>query len=298
MLDNFAILYYNIYSKIYINTELIMHNVTIKGGRAAAKQEKLMQILSLVLSAVIIITAIVLAVACVHLYKTGTDQPYTRERAIAYLTALLPVTLICLVSVIALGILSLIYPTECRTASHLSPKRALAITYTRLGTTARSDELLATEGKEKKVRFTWLVSCIATAAVLFGAVLIFAFTDTSKYTVEACTEQAAILAIVALAAFLLTGALMFVALNAIDRSFNRELEAARAFLAAVRKEGKLAERDGSAELSKNSGHLMYIVRGAVLICAVVLIILGISNGSMNDVLGKAVQICTECIGLG
>ncbi|MBR2328874.1 MAG: thioredoxin [Clostridia bacterium] len=43
---------------------------------------------------------------------------------------------------------------------------------------------------------------------------------------------------------------------------------------------------------------MYIVRGAVLICAVVLIILGISNGSMNDVLGKAVQICTECIGLG
>ena len=40
------------------------------------------------------------------------------------------------------------------------------------------------------------------------------------------------------------------------------------------------------------------VRGAVLIAAAALIVLGIFNGSALDVLYKAIKICTECIGLG
>lgn len=40
------------------------------------------------------------------------------------------------------------------------------------------------------------------------------------------------------------------------------------------------------------------VRIALYIVAVVLIVLGINNGGMRDVLIKAINICTECIGLG
>ena len=36
----------------------------------------------------------------------------------------------------------------------------------------------------------------------------------------------------------------------------------------------------------------------VLALAVVLIITGVFNGSARDVFGKAVKICTECVGLG
>ncbi|MBQ8302391.1 MAG: thioredoxin [Clostridia bacterium] len=32
--------------------------------------------------------------------------------------------------------------------------------------------------------------------------------------------------------------------------------------------------------------------------SLVLVVLGIFNGGVADVLGKAVKICTECIGLG
>ena len=39
-------------------------------------------------------------------------------------------------------------------------------------------------------------------------------------------------------------------------------------------------------------------RTALLIAAVVLIIAGIFNGSALDVLGKAITICSECVGLG
>ena len=41
-----------------------------------------------------------------------------------------------------------------------------------------------------------------------------------------------------------------------------------------------------------------ILRAVVLIAAVLLIIAGIVNGGALDVLVKAINICTECVGLG
>ena len=41
-----------------------------------------------------------------------------------------------------------------------------------------------------------------------------------------------------------------------------------------------------------------ILRTAVLAAALVLIVLGILNGGLEDVLAKGAAICTECIGLG
>lgn len=43
---------------------------------------------------------------------------------------------------------------------------------------------------------------------------------------------------------------------------------------------------------------MRALRWALLVCAAVLIGIGICNGGARDVLVKAVAICTECIGLG
>ena len=43
---------------------------------------------------------------------------------------------------------------------------------------------------------------------------------------------------------------------------------------------------------------MIITGTALLILSVVLIAAGVSNGSAKDVFGKAIKICTECVGLG
>ncbi len=40
------------------------------------------------------------------------------------------------------------------------------------------------------------------------------------------------------------------------------------------------------------------MRVGLLALAVVFVIIGIFNGSMNDVFVKAVKVCTECVGLG
>ena len=43
---------------------------------------------------------------------------------------------------------------------------------------------------------------------------------------------------------------------------------------------------------------LLILRCTVLAIALVFILLGIGNKGFLDVLGKAIRICTECIGLG
>ena len=82
-----------------------MHT-TIQNSGDKPQAHRILQILSFVTAAVIIITAIALAVACIHLYTTGGDNPYTRERAGEYLTVLLPFTLTCLALVIARGVMT------------------------------------------------------------------------------------------------------------------------------------------------------------------------------------------------
>ena len=51
------------------------------------------------------------------------------------------------------------------------------------------------------------------------------------------------------------------------------------------------------EVAAKPSHVLY-VRIALYAVAVTLIVLGINNGGMRDVLIKAINICTECIGLG
>ena len=50
--------------------------------------------------------------------------------------------------------------------------------------------------------------------------------------------------------------------------------------------------------STKSELVIKIVRLALLTVGAILVIAGIFNGSMRDVLIKAINICTECIGLG
>ena len=64
---------------------------------------------------------------------------------------------------------------------------------------------------------------------------------------------------------------------------------------SIKKHGVPAKRDVD---EKKADRLTPLVRYAVLGVAVVLVLLGIFNDGVSDVLQKAVKICTECIGLG
>ncbi len=42
----------------------------------------------------------------------------------------------------------------------------------------------------------------------------------------------------------------------------------------------------------------FVIRVTVFAAAVLMILLGINAGGVKDVLGRAVMICLECIGIG
>lgn len=61
-----------------------------------------------------------------------------------------------------------------------------------------------------------------------------------------------------------------------------------------------AEREAVRDIEKEAAAAKKTkaVRLIVLVLAVVFVIAGIFNGSMEDMIIKAVNICTECVGLG
>ena len=80
------------------------------------------------------------------------------------------------------------------------------------------------------------------------------------------------------------------------RSLRREIElAARS---PERASFKNAQTDSGASREKRARLAKTAARAAMFALAVALLALGAANGGMRDVLVKAVNICTECIGLG
>lgn len=80
------------------------------------------------------------------------------------------------------------------------------------------------------------------------------------------------------------------------RSFRREIElAARS---PERASFKNAQTDSGASREKRARLAKTAARAAMFALAVALLALGAANGGMRDVLVKAINICTECIGLG
>ena len=85
-----------------------------------------------------------------------------------------------------------------------------------------------------------------------------------------------------------------------EKSFARETEAAKVQAAAEKAAGAKSAGKPAAlrAVPQDAGRAMWIFRAAVLVLAVVLIVAGIANGGLEDVLTKANAICMECVGLG
>ena len=78
----------------------------------------------------------------------------------------------------------------------------------------------------------------------------------------------------------------------------KNIEEELAFAKKAPTKEKKAQTQETAATSENQKKKQNIARIAVFIVAIIFIIAGITNGGMFDVFVKAINICTECIGLG
>ena len=134
---------------------------------------------------------------------------------------------------------------------------------------------------------------IGTAAGFAGLMVYPAiyFMDSSHFTITALNDDIRNAVCIALIPACIGLMLCFLCSVLENKSISRETDIYKKVIAS----GNVTA--ASITESKKSKTLI-IVRCSLLVLAVCLMIAGILNGGMKDVLDKAVAICTECIGLG
>lgn len=258
-------------------------------------RERVFLILSLALSLTLLITAAVFIASCISIYSAGGSQPYTREIVNERLSAILPLNLLTLVGVVGLGVFSLFTKEKGSPRARISKAAHLKITKRSLKGAEPSEAHNSLKEKEERTRRIILISVIALSVVVF-AVAAFFVLDTRRYQSDDFNTDIAYSVIIALTAALISFGSVFAGGILRDRSYEREIESLRGEVRALRAKGLIGE--GAEANALGEGHAVLLLRLVIIAVAVTFIIVGIFNGGMSDVLGKAVRICTECIGLG
>ncbi len=232
------------------------------------------------------------------IYYSGLD--YSRELVIERCTAIAAPFWIWVAAVVAGGIIWTGYPAEKKKLKRLPDDRASVERFVNLSVKESEAEGFAEAAaavkKEGKIRRIVWISCLAVCLICAGVGAYFLF-NLPAYPAD---PNEAILSLVrsvlpcVIIAFAAScGAAIFDAVSA-----KKILPQARKMLSVGGKAQTQPAAQGKIAVALQSPLTLLIIRIAVFVIAVVFIVLGILNGGMADVLGKAINICTECIGLG
>ena len=273
------------------------------------KQVLIKKITRLAVSLLVLITAVSFLTACVHIYLTEGETPFSRESVGEHLIFVLPQAVLTVAAIIFGLVYEQLNPSE---ESKLKGARCEYVSLERMRAAAvKKNEEFIRDAEVIKERYFRIIlrSAFAFVAITVSVVLTVVLSLGDRYTLEAINASVASSAAVAfitlgvVAAFGYSVSLL--CRNSAEKESTRlkDLFAKRVEFTEG-KENKIIEFisekcDICKEFfTKHQKTALYLVRGIVLTTAVVFVIVGIINGGMSDVLGKAVKICTECIGLG
>lgn len=250
------------------------------------------------LAVLIVAAGVCFALSCLSIYESG-DSPFTRESISTHFQRIAIPVWACVAGVIGGAILSLALPVDGgKVKSRRDPETALSKLAARLDLSGCDEAVADSIRKERKWRravtvILWVLAGITLLPALMWCVNPAHFSIENLNT-DIKTAALFILPCAAVSLGLLTGERLLR-----HASVARETATVKAALAAV-KGGAPAPKNGKSDKKKWTSHPRFVwgVRGAILVVGIVFIVLGVRNGGMADVLGKAIRICTECIGLG
>ena len=251
------------------------------------EKQRLMTIQSIyriLVSVFLIVTGVCLIVGCLMIYRFGAGS-YSRE-AVAEVFSVLALP-ICISPVLA--ILGFVW--ECITP-YADKKKAnkpdtaflLARMYSKKDTSALGADILA-EQKKRKMHLILLTAVLSVASLVC---LVYACNGSNFDRAE--INQSMIRAMYVLVpCFVISFACGVFVLCSREKSLRRELELA--------KQLPNAERETKIDATVADKYV-FALRLTLLAVALLLLGIGVVLGGEADVLTKAINICTECIGLG
>lgn len=239
-------------------------------------------------------TVVVLVIACwqcIDMYLDGNrpenideygmylTDVYGAEKIAARMRPLKPV-MIGYALLAAAGLATQSLTGRAKTEADMEPERRLRLAKARIN--GLPDAALAEESLRRRIKFA-AGACMAVCAALCLAFLLDGGNFSSLDFEHVMGRMALHIAPPAAIAFLVAIA----AGRACARSIDREL-------AALKDVPESAPRSAAAARR----FPVNAARAVMLLAAAALIVSGIMNGGIYDVLVKAIYICTECIGLG
>ena len=245
-------------------------------------KQRIHRIYGCVLAAFILLLGILFIYSCITIYQSG-ERPFSREvigecfRRIA-----LPVWIT--VGVAMGGILlNLFLP--------IPPEKTKAV---RDASEVLSVLCQRVEGSKKEQRLRRIYRAVTAALILLLAVYpLCYFLDISNFSIRSLTSDVKAAVTVALIPTAIAFSLAVFCYFLCKASIRRETAECKAALAEGRT--RMTPRSDAKKAPK---WVLPAVRCVIFSLAVLLIVLGVWNGGILDVLGKAIRICTECIGLG
>ncbi len=252
------------------------------------QQQKALRITYYVLvSAALAVTAVLLMVACVGIYRTG-DHPFTREVVAAQFDRIALPVYICL-GLVAVGvILHPLLPIEDKSNPDLTPA-----TYKRMQSKVDlalcPTELAGKVNKERKSRQVHRLITLGLLLVGAAAFLVYAL-DFDHFHQSDITESMISAMWVLLPCVGVPFAYGVFAAYYSRKSQKREI--------ALLKEAPAEAKITPPAPAEKKPLALLVVRCAIIGLALGFIVGGLQNNGWADVLTKAINICTECIGLG
>ena len=250
------------------------------------------RILLLVQSALCIIMVVMLIAGAIGIYRQGVAEKqenplariYTREKVAAALNTVAPVIVLSVVTTIACSMIGVRDENEDKPVKDIELTRDLMLTRV----AEPSDAMKKEQALQKKLLYGgW-----AGFGICMLPVLIY-MTNGAHFLNGDLEEMIRSLTVRVFPWITLGISCLIVSTVLQGRSIQREYDAIMVRIGEEKAAGIKAEPK-----PKTPARDLVILRLVLLTLAVVFIIAGILNGSMDAVVNKAIRICTECVGLG
>ena len=262
--------------------------------------KRIHQIYNVALSIVIVIAGLCLMNACLGIYQSG-KQPYSREAVAAAFGPIAFPVYLC-IAMIAFGFLfELLAPTD--TGKSKTPRAYLHLIKQlrdKKNLAECSKDLHTALEKEAKSRKLHTAISVIVLVISGGLFLSYALNGTHFHQSEINTSMIQAMYRLIPCVILSFGYGIFTLYHN-RASMEREIELlkqAPALDVAIATENKRISTETELKQQQVSDKNILIFRNACLCLGLFLLIYGFLSGGTADVLTKAINICTECIGLG
>ena len=262
---------------------------------------------SVILSIMLLITAVLFMVSCVGIYNSG-PYPFTRESIAEAFSKIAVVVYITLALSLLGVVIHFVFPTEeGKLKGEKSNARTLSNLRKRMSVNEISSDSLC-NSIEAEIKLRRILSVITAALFAVGSVIslvrLLNLGNYSSPTDPSFDPNGEVMtsAIVIILALLVPTVLSVVLVFVFDRSREREISYMKEAMRLPKNE---TSNDVECPVSKitsffkkNEKTVVLVARCTIITLSVALISLGIFNGGVEGVLQKAIKICKECIGMG